>query len=124
MGTDFERTTITVYDALGRVLRTVDNYVPQGSPATDPADWVWNANAAPPCWERGENDATAIEHGTDDTQNIIADTAYNKLGLVKFRRDVWAVWCSTGTTTPDGWSRLSRMQPRRTTITTSPAVCQ
>jgi YD repeat-containing protein len=69
-----------VYDALGRAVRTIDNYQPYG--ATDPADWEW-VNGQ---WEDGSGHA--IPHGSDNTENTIADTEYNALGPVRLRQDV------------------------------------
>ena len=75
--------TRTVYDALGRRVKTIANYVVQGT--SDPAAWVWSpANNR---WERGASDATAIDHGTDNDQNLISETTYNVAGQVVATRD-------------------------------------
>ncbi len=78
-GSLFERTNLTFYDALGRVWRTIENYQPQGSSA--PGDWVWTNDR----WEYSPNNP--VSHGSDNTQNAIADTQYNALGLVRLRQD-------------------------------------
>ena len=70
-----------VYDVLGRRVRTVNHYVAQG--ASDPADWVWDASQSR--WEDGAS--TAIAHGTDNDQNQISDTTYNRAGRVTQTRD-------------------------------------
>ena len=79
-GADFAQSTRTIYDALGRVVRTIDNYKPYGT--TDPADWEW-VNGQ---WEDGSSHA--IPHGEENNENLIAHTTYNALSLVRFRRDV------------------------------------
>ena len=82
--TTFARTSRTIYDSLSRVVRTIDNYVVQGS--SKPGNWVWNASAEQ--WEYSATDSTTVSHGTDNDENIIADTDYNERGLVYRRRDV------------------------------------
>ncbi|MCA9884713.1 MAG: hypothetical protein KC708_17160, partial [Anaerolineae bacterium] len=77
-GTGFVRTSRTVYDALGRVIRTVENY----TDTTDPADWVWMTDH----WE--DSSSNIISHGSDLVENIVSDVAYNARGLVRMRRDV------------------------------------
>ena len=72
--------TYLVYDSLGRQVRTITNYLEQGSPATDPAAWVWSDSNNQ--WERGESDPTAIVHGADNDQNILAETVYGDQGRV------------------------------------------
>ena len=70
------RLTHHVYDSVGRVLRTISNYVPQG--VSNPADWVWNNG-----WKLGSGGgALAVSHGTDNDQNIIVDTLYDTLGRI------------------------------------------
>jgi RHS repeat-associated protein len=81
-GSAFAQKSLTFYDALDRVWRTIANYAPQGTPATAPGDWEW-ANGR---WEDGSSNA--ISHGSENNQNIISDTEYNDLGLVRLRRDV------------------------------------
>jgi YD repeat-containing protein len=61
------------------VWRTIDHYQPQGTSA--PGDWVWANNQ----WEYSPGNP--VSHGSDNTGNIIADTDYNDLGLVRLRRD-------------------------------------
>jgi len=82
-GADHALTTLTLYDALSRVTRTISGYQqPQGS--NPPGDWEWNAQAGQ--WEDG--DQHPISHGTDNTENIITDTTYNQRGQVRLQRDV------------------------------------
>ena len=77
--------SLTLYDALDRVVRTITNYRAQG--ASKPLDWVWNPGATPePRWEDGAGNP--IDHGSANTQNVIADTDYNDRGLVRLQRDV------------------------------------
>lgn len=65
-----------VYDSVGRVVRTITNYVPQG--ASNPANWVWNNG-----WKQGSGGgALVVSHGADNDQNIVADTVYDALGRV------------------------------------------
>jgi RHS repeat-associated protein len=70
-GSSFEQTTITVYDALNRVIRTITNYVPD---ASVPNPYT----AAQP----------AFFHGMDNTENLVTDTAYNARGMVRRQIDV------------------------------------
>jgi RHS repeat-associated protein len=80
-GASFAQTTVTLYDALDRVVRTIASYVPQG--ASDPADWIWNtANGR---WEDGSSNP--IDHGERLDHNLIADTRYNERGFVRWQRD-------------------------------------
>ena len=74
--------TLTVYDALNCVKRTISNYVPAGTSA--PEEWEFDDDAG--VWQDGSN--TPIDHGTDNTKNIIADTDYNDRGMIRFQRDV------------------------------------
>lgn len=83
-GTTWARTNRTIYDALGRVVRSIQNYVAQGSSA--PGDWVWDASAEE--WQYSSTVTTAVSHGTELDENIISDTQYNGRGLVNLRRDV------------------------------------
>ena len=83
-GTTWARTNRTIYDALGRVTRSIQNYVAQGSSA--PGDWVWDETAEE--WQYSSSVATAVGHGTELDENIISDTQYNGRGLVNLRRDV------------------------------------
>jgi RHS repeat-associated protein len=77
------RVTRNVYDTVGRVIRTITNYVAQG--ATDPKDWVWSTTNNR--WEYGTGNTTAISHGTDNDQNIISDTVYDAQGRVSATLD-------------------------------------
>ncbi|MEM9954984.1 MAG: RHS repeat-associated core domain-containing protein [Chloroflexota bacterium] len=81
------RTNRTIYDALGRVVRTIQNYIPEtaGMVAyTGPGTWVWDGTQ----WLDDASTPVVIEHGADLDENIIAITSYNKRGLVNMRRDV------------------------------------
>ncbi len=85
-GASYKQTTLTFYDGLDRVIRTIANYVNQsGGSAESPALWVWSETRAR--WEKSASDQTAIAHGADNTQNVIADTAYNARGMVRLGRD-------------------------------------
>ena len=65
-----------VYDSVGRVVRTITNYVAQG--ATDPQDWVWNNG-----WKQSSaGGAVAVSNGADNDENIVADTVYDGQGRV------------------------------------------
>lgn len=70
-GAAYAQTTLTVYDALSRVIRTVSNYVPAAS-ITDP-------------YVHSRVDFT---HGMNNDQNLITDIAYNERGFVKRQTDV------------------------------------
>jgi len=81
-GSTFARSTRTIYDALSRPIRVIQNYTAQGSSA--PGAWVWSdANSR---WEDGSGNP--ISHGSKLDENIINDTGYNARGLVNLRRDV------------------------------------
>lgn len=86
-----------VYDGLGRQVKVIQNYIAQG--ASDPAAWVWDP--ADQRWERGASDNTAIVHGSNQDQNIIAHTNYDTDGRVRWTQDVlgrktWHVYDSVG----------------------------
>ena len=78
-GASFAQTSRTVYDALGRATRTVQNYDATGLSNAHPADWVWSAANAR--WEDGAGNA--VSHGGDNTKNLISDTAYHMRGLAR-----------------------------------------
>lgn len=83
-GASFAQTSLTFYDALDRVVRTITNYVNQnGGSAEAPATWIWDATDNR--WEKSTG--AAIGHGADNTQNLIADTDFNARGMVRFTRD-------------------------------------
>ena len=84
-GTAWEQTSLTLYDALGRVWRTISNYVPPANSV--PGNWVWNGSTAK--WEDGSS--TEIEHGTDNNENLISDTVYNDRGMVRMQRTALGV---------------------------------
>ena len=105
--------TYSVYDALGRNVRTIRNYVAQND--TDPADWFYDG-----AWQQSAADTTAIDHGTANDQNLITETVYNAAGQVEYTLDVernksYFVYDGLGrttmtianyeaqTTTPDQW---------------------
>lgn len=75
--------TRLVYDGLGRQVKSIQNYVAQGT--SDPATWVWDGTTDNR-WER--SDGTAIDHGTKNDQNIITETQYDSDGRVMWTRDV------------------------------------
>lgn len=70
-GRAYALTTLTVYDALGRVIRSIANYKASAS--------VTHPYTAP---------RSAFRHGEDNTQNLITETAYNERGLVRSQTDV------------------------------------
>lgn len=70
-GAAFAQTSLTVLDALGRVVRTIRNYVPD---LAVPEPFIANHDE--------------FDHGTAQTQNLVTDTAYNERGLVRLERDV------------------------------------
>ncbi|MEZ4672578.1 MAG: RHS repeat-associated core domain-containing protein [Anaerolineae bacterium] len=85
-GTGFAQATLTFYDALDRVKRTITNYRNQSAGANESSgDWVWSVLRKR--WEKGASDSTPITFGADNTQNIISDTTYNKRGMLKSQRD-------------------------------------
>ncbi len=70
-----------VYDGLNRQVKTVNNYVVQGT--SDPAAWVWDGR-----WERASTGDVAVEHGAANDQNHISQTVYDSDGRVQSTRDV------------------------------------
>ncbi|MEZ4671439.1 MAG: DUF6531 domain-containing protein [Anaerolineae bacterium] len=86
VGTSFAQTSLTFYDSLDRVVRTIGNYTNQsGGSAESPGSWVWSSTNNR--WEKAIGNTTAISHGTDNNQNIISDTQYNARGMVRFQQD-------------------------------------
>jgi len=75
--------TRSVYDGLGRQVRTITHYVDQGE---DPALWVWDDAIGQKRWEK--SDGTPVDHGANNDQNIVAETIYDNDGRVQFARDV------------------------------------
>jgi len=69
-GASFAQTTLTVYDALNRVIRTIANYVADVS-ITEPYIAAHDA----------------FDHGVDNTDNLVTDTAHNQRGLVRKQVD-------------------------------------
>jgi RHS repeat-associated protein len=94
-GTTWEKRSLTLYDALGRVRRTIANYVPPQQGSSAPGDWVWRAGGAGAgaeeqvwAWRYSENNNTRILHGTLNDENLINDMGYNGRGLLRWQRDV------------------------------------
>ena len=85
VGTSFDQSSYTVYDALDRVVLSVTNYEPQ---ATTPDQWEWAWNATANRWQWEDGQGVAIDFGADNTQNIISQTVYNERGEVRLQRDV------------------------------------
>lgn len=80
-GAAHAQTNLVFYDALGRVTRTITRYIDQSYAA--PGQWVWEAGA----WKDAPS-GTTIDHGSDNHQNLITDTAYNARNQVRMTRDV------------------------------------
>jgi len=70
-GTSFAQTTMTAYDALNRVIRTIVNYKEDTN--------IPNPFTA---------SHSAFSHGADDNENLVTDTAYNARGMVRKQTDV------------------------------------
>jgi len=70
-GAAYAETSLTVYDSLSRVVRTIRNYVPSAGIA----DPYVHAHAE-------------FEHGQNNDQNLITETVYNERGLVRKAIDV------------------------------------
>ncbi len=70
-GASFARTNLTVYDALNRVVRTITNYVP--------------AVRVPDPYTHKRED---FDHGPNNDQNLVTDTAYNERGFARRQTDV------------------------------------
>lgn len=77
-----DNVTYFVYDELGRQVLVIHNYEVQGM--SDPEDWEWDANDAR--WEDGAGNA--IDHGSDNDQNLISQTVYDVAGRVSQTRDM------------------------------------
>lgn len=74
-----------MYDKLGRQIKTITNYVPQGNPVTDPANWVWIGGTTKR-WEDGAGNA--ITFGSpDNDRNRITTKTYDVMGRVTNIRD-------------------------------------
>lgn len=71
-GADYAVTTVTVYDGLDRVVRTISNYVPD---AAIPNPYIAVHSA--------------FDHGDEQNQNLVTDTVYNQRGLVRAQVDVF-----------------------------------
>lgn len=70
-GASFEKVSLTVYNGVGQVVRTIDNYVASGSV---PSPYTATHNA--------------FGHGADNTQNLVKDFLYNEAGLLAKQTDV------------------------------------
>ncbi|MBA3867525.1 MAG: hypothetical protein H0X30_00070 [Anaerolineae bacterium] len=101
-GTGFERSSLTFYDGLDRVIRTITNYANQSAGAAESSGlWVWSiANNR---WEKSSGNTTAITFGADNNQNAISDTTYNARGMVRSQRDAF------GNTTLYGYDDAGRL---------------
>lgn len=108
--------TITrmVYDGLGRRVMTIGNYASNGD---NPALWEWDD--ADEQWE--ESDGTAIDHNTDNDQNLISLTVYNNAGQVISSRD--ARGTVTGFVYDDAGRRVSGVQAVDTHLETRNYTC-
>ncbi len=71
-GTTDALTTLTVYDALGRVIRTIANYNSATSGVTQPFTAAHSA----------------FGHGADNMDNQVTDTVYNQRGQVRKQVDL------------------------------------
>ncbi len=74
------------YDKLGRRIRTITNYVAQGS--SNPANWRWDDTPGQKLWETSVADGgTPISFGTNSDQNLISEVTYDYAGRVVSTRD-------------------------------------
>lgn len=73
---------LRVYDALGRQIRSISNYVVQGTSL--PKNWAWSVTNNR--WEDGSGNAISHRSPYND-QNLISDTQYDKAGRVVLTRD-------------------------------------
>jgi RHS repeat-associated protein len=71
-GATYVQTALTFYDALDRVIRSIASYDAATSGVSDP---VTAAHSA-------------FGHGTDNSRNLVTDTAYNARGQVRQQTDV------------------------------------
>jgi RHS repeat-associated protein len=104
-----------VYDTLGRRIRTVTNYVAQGS--SQPANWLWDATDGR--WEDGSNNI--IDLGTLKDQNLISQTVYNKGGQVVSIRDAYGTL--TTFTYDKAGRRISTTRASGTALATTDYTC-
>ena len=104
-----------VYDTLGRRVRTIANYVVQGS--SEPEDWLWDdANQR---WEDGANNA--INQGNAFDQNLISESSYDRAGRVIFTRDARST--KTVFTYDAAGRRLTVIQAAETSLATTSYTC-
>ncbi|MBK8139261.1 MAG: hypothetical protein IPK52_26160 [Chloroflexi bacterium] len=72
------RVTRTIYDELGRVRLTVQNYVAQYDliygAEVDPSAWAWREVSGIYAWRL--NSGEIVSHGEDNSENIITGTIY------------------------------------------------
>lgn len=74
------------YDKLGRRIRTITNYVAQGS--SNPANWRWDDTPGQKRWETSVADGgTPISFGANSDQNLISEVTYDYAGRVVSTRD-------------------------------------
>ena len=81
VGSTLEQKRLIFYDSLNRVVRTIGNYVVQGS--SQAGKWWWNGTY----WQYNTTTATQVSQGTYNDQNSIEDLEYNELGQVRLKRD-------------------------------------
>jgi RHS repeat-associated protein len=78
-GTPLAMTSYTVYDKAGRVLRTVSNYIPQGT--STPERWRLNTSVTPPGWEYLDGTSwRAVEHGLAEDWNLVSAYTLDRFG--------------------------------------------
>lgn len=90
--TTFAQTNLMLFDALGRVNRTITNYT---NPIIDqqtgehqytpPGTWAWDGSAG--VWKDDGGTGISISHGDSNDENIITYTEYNDLGAVRLQQD-------------------------------------
>lgn len=89
------RLTYNVYDGLGRQVKSIANYVPQGTPD----QWTWLAGADGWNWYTDPGGTTPVAHGDHQDQNLITATHYDASGRADFTRN------------PDGTRTLTVFDP-------------
>jgi YD repeat-containing protein len=94
------KVTLYLYDRVGRRVRTIANYVAQGS--SDPAQWVYRAVNALWAWRQSASSDTLINFGTNFDQNHLSDSVFNQAGQVTSARD------ARGTATTFAYDRAGR----------------
>ena len=104
-----------IYDTLGRRVRTISNYVVQGT--SDPDEWLWEDTNQR--WEDGANNA--IDQGTTFDQNLISESSYDRAGRVMFTRDTRGT--KTTFTYDSAGRRLTVTQAAETPLATTSYTC-